>query len=243
MSDELPSSTPVLRRQGRAALRMVVENGDLSMIRTLVEEGEDVDMVLLLASEKGSLRVVKYLIEQLGVYVDRQAMWRAASHGHLPVVRYFIEEHNVDPHSMNELALRGSVQQGCLNVVRYLVEEHKADIHIDDDKPLRLAVQGGHVDIVHYLIELGANIHHEELLSLALEEGHSDVIDLLLLYGADPTVLVRDEHTHPLVRRWLKQEQVIHDILDGLHETYNVDLPTDLVIEILRYRGSIGINC
>ena len=114
------------------------------------------------------------------IHVDNDRALRLASErGHLEVVKYLVEQ-GADIHAMNDYALRWSSLKGHLEVVKYLVE-NGANIHANNDHALRLASLKGYLEVVTYLVEQGANVHANNDLALrwASEEGHLEVVKYL----------------------------------------------------------------
>ncbi len=111
------------------------------------------------------------------IHVDNDRALRLASEkGHLEVVRYLVE-HEADIHAWNDYALRLASHNGHLEVVKYLIEKG-ANINAFDDWALRLASQRGHLEVVKYLVENGANVHAMDDFALrwASANGHLEVV-------------------------------------------------------------------
>ncbi len=85
-------------------------------------------------------------------YDENKALTWASYRGSLPVVKYLVEK-GADIHFINDYALRYASLNGHLPVVKYLVE-NKADIHVYDNQPLRWAKEGRHAEVVGYLESL-----------------------------------------------------------------------------------------
>jgi ankyrin repeat protein len=143
--------------------------------------------LLLNASIKGSLELVKYALEQgANIHFNNDEALRWASEkGHLEVVKYLVEQ-GANIHAENDIALRHASSDGYFEVVKYLVEKG-ANIHALDDGALRWASENGHFEVVKYLVEHGANIHaeHDWALRLASKYGQLEVVKYLVEKGAN----------------------------------------------------------
>jgi len=162
---------------------------------------------------KGDLKVVKCFVKAEGSEVtfenfdcdNRQVIYGsmpihvAAMFGHLGIVKYLIEENNVDINVKSMVSektpLHCAAEEGKLNVVDYLV---KAGAHIDqpcnekgEATALQLACCTGQEEIVTYLVDAGANIHignrvdGETALLFAAKEGAEAVVKYLIEKGVD----------------------------------------------------------
>lgn len=112
-------------------------DGNLEMVRYLVEHGADVDYFdnyftsLMLACSKGNLEMVRYLVEH-GADVNIQiqsnegntALMIASAYGHFDIVRYLIRHGaNVNlRNNVGETALLFANEQFHLGIVDYLLE-------------------------------------------------------------------------------------------------------------------------
>jgi len=141
---------------------------------------ENNDSALRWAAFDGDLDVVKYLIDK-GADIhanDDNALKQAASRGHLEVVKYLVEK-GANIHADNNDSLRWAASNGHLEVVKYLVEQG-ADIHAENEKALRWAVRNGHLEVIKYLIEAGADVRKVDFEELVSGRKYKDVLYLLL---------------------------------------------------------------
>jgi ankyrin repeat protein len=180
-------------------LRRAVFMGNFEMVKTLIEDAEiDINVTniyriespLMLASHRGFLDIVKYLVKH-GADVQARdgeniALIDAISENHLDVVKYLIE--NAGATIIAGRDENGSL--GCLatavyfnrfEILRYLIEEADADIHANRDIALRFAAAFGNLEMVRYLLAHGADVHAygDFALRLARSNGHVAVVEFL----------------------------------------------------------------
>ncbi|WP_240991892.1 ankyrin repeat domain-containing protein, partial [Wolbachia endosymbiont of Glossina morsitans morsitans] len=159
---------------GHSPLRLAIENGNLNIVKYLIENGADYDslsendMTLLhIAASCGQLEVVKYLVADRGANIEAKdsdgmtPLHTAASRGSIELAKYFVTKRS----NVNEKSYKGytplhlAAERGFLDTVKYLIKEG-ADLGAKDHKgytPLHLAAERGFLDIVEYLINKGAS--------------------------------------------------------------------------------------
>ena len=180
--------------------------GMLSLISTMTNLPED--QQLTLASQIGSMVLVKDLVEQKGVDVrldNGYALRPAARNGHLEIVKYLVEngadmESQNDPTSATggEDAVLMAARNGHLAVVQYLVEKGAdPDVHTFMKKtPLIWAAQFGHLEVVKYLAEQGADIRAFNDLPLiwADSNGYGDIVRYLASQGVPLSAKLKERY-------------------------------------------------
>lgn len=111
---------------------------------------------------KGHFMMFRYLIERFNVTSDHctELLNLACSHGSLEMVKYLAEALGiVDIHRNDEEALICACKRGNVEIVKYLVEglgANGADIHARNGKPLYVAVENMCFDVIRYLVLRGA---------------------------------------------------------------------------------------
>jgi len=152
---------------GVSPLELAVNNGDLDIIKILVENKDDSDGItsLAYAINKGNLDVVKFLVENKD------------------------DINTKDSYGITSLIY--AINKGNLDVVKFLVENKDDLITKDSDgvTPLVCAINKGNLDIVKFLVENGADINTENdtciPLIYAVIREKPDIVEFLLLKGAD----------------------------------------------------------
>jgi uncharacterized protein YnzC (UPF0291/DUF896 family) len=136
------------------------EDGDLEIVKLLIENGADVtaedNYAIRRASQNGHLEVVKYLIDN-GADVtaeDNYAIRTASQEGHLETVKYLIEN-GADVTAKNNYAIRWASANGHLEVVKYLID-NGVDVTADDNQAIRYASYYGYLEVVKLLKKHGA---------------------------------------------------------------------------------------
>ncbi|KAF7536892.1 hypothetical protein G7054_g4190 [Neopestalotiopsis clavispora] len=178
-----------------AAAAAVAPNGNLDIVRFLVQEGQaDVDMplrcgrygtALATAAGEGRLNVVKFLVQnglaevnkdlQFGEYGS--ALAAAAEAGHLEVVRFLVQDGQAEVNRALQFgkyrsALEAATEAKLLEVAKFLVQEGHADVNMPLQRGkygtvLATAAVMGNLKVVKFLIEeCGANINLPEGIRL-----------------------------------------------------------------------------
>lgn len=183
-------------------LTQEVQNKNIDGIKSLVEQGADVNTLiwnewpcLHRAALFGLEDAVAFLLER-GADANpplaiRKPIYWAASGGSEPVCRLLLDHED----KTGELATLGdyqsafnaAVEEGCLRVVRLLVTRREIQVNGKgkyDETPIQTACKKGHVELLEYLIEQGAL--KEELsqggqaLISASSSGRTEIVKILL---------------------------------------------------------------
>lgn len=141
------------------------------------------------ACEKNRLQVVKYLIEEEGIYVNTDnsfgLKW-SCSLGHVEVATYLISK-GAFINAENHYALIRACLNNHIAIVKLLVE-NGADVTVSDNAPLRYSSEKGYLDIVTYLLDHPkVNIHalDDYALRHAALNNHREIVEKLYSKGAD----------------------------------------------------------
>lgn len=147
-------------------LAWAAKNGNEEMLRYLVENSpavavkeNDLLNALRFALEQDNLKIARYLIqniEQYGhrvilIHIPSDILLRAAKKGRLTLVKYLVEEENMDVNdeSYTFSPLYLAAEKGHLDVTKYLLGKN-ADFHgrMNSAAPLDVAKEKGHDEIV-----------------------------------------------------------------------------------------------
>ena len=196
----LIATDPDLAVRDQRALVVAGFNGQLDVIRVLLEAGADVNQsgengwtALMRASYRGHIEVMQFLIDN-GADVNAgghvYALSWAAENGWLEAVDLLLESgadvNAVTAGQPHHTALSKAVQRRHLAIVHRLLEA-RADLRLAS--PLYAAAGGGNLELVNLLLEAGAPVNDEtgSPLFAAAASGRLDVVKRLLEEGADVT--------------------------------------------------------
>lgn len=171
---------------------------DLSFIQKSKEEGLDIHMddyaAFRKAAERGSIEVVKYLLDNgadIHIYQDVALIDAATSiRRSLETVKYLVEN-GANIHANSDLALRRAMNCKYFDVVKYLLE-NGADVHCLHDWILKHSAARGYYDFAKYLIDnfyditKDDNTDYGEVLENAAMNGNTDIVRLLVEKGVSP---------------------------------------------------------
>ena len=148
-------------------------NKNLIKFPQLLEKPNDFESDIFKACKEGKLSSIQWLIEidnvdiikkvevddiNNGYWKDDTPIHIASRNGHLPIVQYLIEKHNVYIDKIGSYCtpLNCACENGHLNIVEYLISKG-AQIDKGTWTPLHVSANYGRTDIVKYLISKGAN--------------------------------------------------------------------------------------
>lgn len=186
-----------------SASKYATVEGNLALLQNIVSLGFDVKShsnLIILASQYGNLKIVKYLAERkVDLQIVDQAvtpLFMAAGNGHLGIVIFLVEQ-GVEVnkgHSNGVTPIFIASVKGYLKIVKFLAN-HGADINQpmnDGPTPLYMAVQEGQFGVVKFLLERGADVNKvDNVMSgatpifTASVQGYFEIVKLLANHGAN----------------------------------------------------------
>ena len=170
-----------------SALAMAAWRGETEIVKYLIEQGADVNLLLqtghygsafAVAAWWGETETVKYLIEQ---GADVNLLLQAGDYGS---------------------ALAAAAWRGKTETVKYLVKQG-ADVNLllqtgDYGSALAAAARGGRTEIVKYLVEQGTDVNlllrtgcFGSALAVAAWLGKTEIVKYLIEQGADVNLLLQ----------------------------------------------------
>jgi len=173
-------------RTKNKGLLIASDKGYLEIVKFLIQNGADINTddggALRFSSYYGHFPIVKYLIKN-GANMRIEALTEASVKGYLEIVKFLVE----NTKDINyDLALRFASKSSHLDIVKFLVE-NGANVNAEDDYSLRIASKNGHTEVVKFLVENKANIHanNDESLREASFYGYYEIVKILVENGVD----------------------------------------------------------
>jgi hypothetical protein len=135
--------------------------------------------LLIIAASHGSINILKHLVA-IGakVNIDTDKPLRlAAQENHLNIVKYLIENSNIDINSNGVEVLQWAAINGNVRMAKYLVSKG-VKIHAENDNAIQYAAEYGNLALVKYFRIIGLDIwaDHGEPLRFAKKYKHNDVV-------------------------------------------------------------------
>lgn len=190
---------------GLLPIHIAAKNGDLQMVKSLLQNGAKVNAVadtylketpLLFACYNDHLDVFQYLVENKAKLHQRdcrgfESIFIAAQYGYVDILRYLIVDKKMKPNIKGECKftpLQIASMYGKFEAVEFLVEQG-ADINQANSEwvqmtPLHFAAQSGNMQICKYLVEHGAKPRAKDKLGglpseAAENKGYTDIAEYL----------------------------------------------------------------
>ncbi len=202
-----PDTASSLEGDREFNLIRAADNGQLDIVKFLVERGVDVDATtvegvtpLMYASQNGNTEVMEYLIGKgadvnATPYNNVTSLIGAVRTGHYDAVKILLEA-GAKVDARDELALTSLMHASAYNYpeIAELLIEKGADLEAGDwfgTRPLMMAVYYNCDETTQVLIRRGADLNARDTfgftaLMIAAQHGDYDMAWLLLDKGADP---------------------------------------------------------
>lgn len=194
------------------ALGMGINHGSIEVVELLIRNGASLltaaellgSTPLFLAANRGSIGVLRYLVERHGADVNQPnptdgatPLFVASEMGFVATVKYLVG-HNavVDQAKWNgSTPLTVASEYGRQEVVDFLLSKKANSNNTKEDgsTPLLIAVQNGHSQVAESLLKHGANANYmartgQTPLITAIAGGHLETVKTLLRFGANSTL-------------------------------------------------------
>ncbi|TYZ68639.1 hypothetical protein PybrP1_000237, partial [[Pythium] brassicae (nom. inval.)] len=153
------------------------------MVRWLHEHGFFISSSLADgAASSGDLDVLLFFYS-LGpelATIDSDAIWHAASNGHLHVLEFLMQQREWDLSESISEAYEAAAGTGQLHVIQYL---HESGIRCTEQNPIDEAATNGHLDTAMYLHMNRIGSCSKDALTGAVKNGHLDIVKFLCANG------------------------------------------------------------
>ncbi|QUI60558.1 ankyrin repeat domain-containing protein [Wolbachia endosymbiont of Spodoptera picta] len=174
------------------------------LVNEFIDSLYDGSTILHLLAKDGNEKVIKRILKKVDSNklskivnaVDKMKFTSldcAAMHGHLKIVKCFIEKgSDLDGDNRDLTSLHWAAVCGQLEVVKHFIDNKYWEVDKlsgEGGTPLHYAVISGNIDIIKYLIEKWANVNLQDEssgpLHFAIEENRLDIVEYLVEEGAD----------------------------------------------------------
>ncbi|WP_341818994.1 ankyrin repeat domain-containing protein [Wolbachia endosymbiont (group B) of Phasia obesa] len=172
------------------------------LVNEFIDSLYDGSTILHLLAKDGNEKVIKRILKKVDSNklskivnaVDKMKFTPldcAAMHGHLKIVKCFIEKgSDLDGGNRDLSPLHWATLSGQLEVVKHFIDNKYWEVDKlsgEGGAPLHYAVISGNIDIVKYLVEKGANVNLQDEsagpLHFAIEENRLDIVKYLVEEG------------------------------------------------------------
>lgn len=139
-------------KENRLKLEYYLSMGYLDKAKNMIYSGVSVnDVTIIIPIYWGHLNIVKFLIENWNVSINRRALCVAVRHNKLEIVKYIISK-GANVYINSEFPLMTAIYYGNLDIVIYLIEKiYKSKNGYDLEQSYLLAKNRGHSNIIEYL--------------------------------------------------------------------------------------------
>lgn len=181
-----------VNEEDTVSLKYACEYGHIQIVDFLIKNNANINdsLGIVVACEKGFIDIVKLLIDN-GAKIE-ECLKYACKSGNLNLVKYLIEQKEVDVNEDNTLSLCYACKYNYIEIVKYLIEKNA---NIDDSYAMINACLHGYDDIVQLLIDNGGDVNieffnewYEEIyypITYAVENNHLSTVELLIKHNAN----------------------------------------------------------
>ncbi|KAH6766207.1 Ankyrin repeat family protein [Perilla frutescens var. hirtella] len=256
-------------KNGFDALHIAAKQGDLEVVKTLMEAHPELSMTvdianttaLHTAATQGRIEVVNYLLESesslatIAKSNGKTALHSAARNGHLQVVKALLSKEpriTTRTDKKGQTALHMATKAQNLDVVAALIAADASTINTVDNKgntPLHIAARKGRDQIVKFLLSQKqtdtrvVNRSNETAIDAAEKQGHSDITAILQEHGVLSARAINPKSTNPAARELKKTvSDIKHEVHNQLEHTRQTRKRVQGIAKRLNKMHAEGLN-
>ena len=190
----------MIDKGGRSPLSFAAENGDIHIVRQLLDHGDvqvqHVNAALIFAAKKSQAEIVEVFLRYKGVDVNvidtegRSPLSIVAENGDIHIVRQLLDHSDVQVQHVNA-ALIFAVKKSQVEIVEVFLRYKGVDVNVIDTEgrsPLSFAAENGDIRIVRQLLDRG-DLQVQQVnvaLIFAARSGKVEIVEVFLRYkGVD----------------------------------------------------------
>ncbi|KAI3450467.1 hypothetical protein Pfo_007132 [Paulownia fortunei] len=262
------SAAGIKARNGFDALHIAAKQGDLEVVKVLMEAHPELSMTvdianttaLHTAATQGRIEVVNYFLESESSLATiarsngKTALHSAARNGHVEVVKALLSKEPriaTRTDKKGQTALHMAVKGQNLEVVEELIRADPLTINMVDTKgntPLHIAARKGRPQVVKMLLSQNetdtrvVNRSNETALDTAEKQGHSDIAAILQEHGVLSARAINPQPANPA--RELKQtvSDIKHEVHNQLEHTRQTRKRVQGIAKRLNKMHAEGLN-
>ena len=120
----------------------------------------------IVACKENDLNKIQQMMHMVDISINEVGFKYACYYGHIDVVKYLVQNIDIDVHARDEEGFRWACYYGHIDVVKYLVPLG-VDIHAKNEYGLMWAWWNGHIDIVRYLVNFMQCVKYRKLYKIS----------------------------------------------------------------------------
>lgn len=176
---------------GNYSVEDICSTKNVKLIRECIDRyPEYADLFLERSCKHGILKMVKYLVEEHHISINKTRkggesthLCHAVQNNHFDITKYLLSK-GANIHVDDSLPIRWAASHNKLDMLKLLVE-HGANLETNNGYPILISIQFGFYHIADYLIEKGASIHSPSCFGACCEKGNLEGLKYLIEKGFD----------------------------------------------------------